>query len=80
MCQNMYLARSRINLVNLLGLSTTAVLEAQVFHVVKVHDAIVVVGESLDKSKRLEDRLDGCLSTPSSGESWCNESTSTDKS
>jgi hypothetical protein len=50
-----YLARSDINQLNLLGLlATTAFVEAQVFHVVEVHDAVVVVGGSLDKPKGLK--------------------------
>ena len=71
---------SNVNPLDLLVwlLSTTAFVEAQVLHVMKVHDCCrccIVI-----QVKRLEDRLDGCLSEPLSGEGWCNESTSTDKS
>jgi hypothetical protein len=75
-------AVSDINVLDLLVglLRTTAVVKSQILHDVKIHDAECCRRWIVIQVKRLEDRLDGCLNGQLSGESSCNESSSTDKS
>jgi hypothetical protein len=60
----------RYSLLDLLVglLRTTAVVESQVLHDVKVHDADCCPWWIVIQAKRLEDRLDGCLNGQLSGE------------